>query len=229
MSAPPQRQMLSASGDAQLALEKRMQERAQYLDRMQAIEARREEAKQTSKTRHDKRKVGEVVIEEYERDENGDLIKTRRAARKFVTTLDQLEKRQQLGKHLRDSFDKLANAVSLSSGACIDDRDLRSSTNRGIASWESQGDVAFGSKSLSDQILEAETLRKRLMDAIPVEMMKLASMLLFEETGQVLNEPLRLAEFGELNGFNNDLQGRASGATMAIDVCRVIHHALKGR
>jgi hypothetical protein len=188
-----------------------------------------EERKKAAKTRAGKRPVGDVVIEEFERNEEGELVKRRVASRKFLTTLDQLEKRGQLDKHLRNAFDALANAVSMSSGACIDDRDLRGSTSRGIAVWDSAANGAFGPRSFSDQMLKAERLRQYVMGQIPEEMMRLASQLIMEETGQTLERPAPLTEYGQTNGFQQEQQARSSGATMAIDICRVVHHALKSR
>ena len=188
-----------------------------------------QEDKKRIKTRAGKRPVGDVVIEEFERNEQGELVKRRVSSKKYLTTLDQLEKRGQLEKHLRNAFDSFANACSLSSGACIDDRDLRNGSNRGISAWEANGKTPFGSKTLSDQILKAERLRQYVMGQIPEEMMKLAGQLIMEETGQTLERPAPLTEYGQGNGFQQEQQARSSGATMAIDICRVVHHALKSR
>ncbi len=227
MSTPRQRQAtMKASSLAKLAHEKREQERLVALAaELQAIA----EDKKRKRTASGRRPIGEVVIQEMERSEDtGELVRTNRVVKKYLTTLDQLEKRGQLEKHLRTAFDRLAEANALSSGACISDRDLRGSSARGISSWEGGGGQ-FGPRSMSDQTLEAETLRQYILGMIPEDMMKLANQLLMEETGMTLERPAPLTEFGQANGFNQEQQARSSGATMAIDICRVVHHALKSR
>jgi hypothetical protein len=221
------RQKLKGSRLAELAHAKR---NAARLEGIASEQAAIEADKQRKRTAVGKRPTGEKVIEETERSEDtGELVRTKRTVKKYLTTLDNLEKRGQLDKHLRMAFDQLAEAVALSSGACIDDRDLRGSSARGIVSLDSNGGSTFGPRSVSEMSRRGENLRKAVMAAIPQDMMKLANHLLMEETGLTLERPAPLTEYGQANGFNQEQQARSSGATMAIDVCRVVHHALKSQ
>jgi hypothetical protein len=182
------------------------------------------------KTAAGKRKVGEKVIDEYEvHPDSGEMVKVRRNVRKYLTTLDQLEKRGQLPKELRLAFDSFAEAVAMSSGACIDDRDLRGSSNRGIADWQASGSGQYGPRDYSERARQGENLKLFIEAQIPLDMMRLANQLVWEETGISIERPTPLTEYGNKNGFNQEQQARSSGATMVIDICRIVHHALKSR
>lgn len=210
-----------------MAHNKRTKERIEQIaEEVASIKADKEKAK----TRAERRKVGEKVIDEWEIDpETGEQVKVRRNVRKYLTTLDELEKRGQLDKALKVAFDEFANAVSLSSGACIDDKDLRGSSSCNIANMEGGSSSQFGPRSMSDQMLKAERKRQYVMGHIPRDMMKLANRLVMEETGITIERPAPLTDYGHQNGFNQEQQARSSGATMAIDICRIVHHALKSR
>lgn len=224
MSTP---QTLKASTLAIMAHNKRKEERiAQIAEEVAAIRADKARAK--PKSFSDKRRVSERVVDEYEiHPESGEQVKSRRNVRKYVTTLDLLEDRKQLPKELRNAFDEWAKADSLSSGACIDEKDLRGSSSRGTVNMEGVSGGGFGPRTMSDQVLNAERKRQFILGHIPQDLMPLAMRLLHEETG-VMREALSpLTEYGRKNGFNQEQQARSSGATMAIDICRIVHHALK--
>ena len=216
MPTASERQRINASPLARLAHEKRERERIARI----AEEIRKIEEEKRRKTAAGKRVIGDVKVKEDGRD---------RTVKKYLTTLDQLERRNHLAKPLRTAFDELAKAVSLSSGACVDDKDLRGSSSRGIGSLENGSAPEFGPRSFSDQILRAERVRQYVMGQIPQDMMRLANQLLDEETGYTLTRPTPLTDYGNAIEFNQEQQARAAGAMMAVDLCRVIHHALKSR
>lgn len=215
--------MLTASPEAQAAHEKRI---ARIADDIIALE----ESKQRMANR---RPIGEVVIKETERcEETGDLIVTNRTVKKHLTTLDQLDKRGQLEKYERSAFDVFARAYALSTGAAADEGDRRGSTSRGISAWGNGSAPQFGPRAMSDTVLKAERTVQYILESIPEVMMPLAMQLLSEETGAFqafMSKFAPLVQYGNQNGFNQEAQARASGATMVRDVCRVIHHALKNR
>lgn len=179
----------------------------------QKINARRAPQTET-KTAADKRRMGEVVIDSK-------LVK------RYLTTLDQLEKRGQLPKHLKMAFDRFAEAVAVASGACVFDGDPRGSSARTISVLDSADGAQFGSRTLSNSVIAASYLERQLWGTIPEDLRKLADQLVHEETGYSATAPKPLTAYGHENAFQQEQQARAVGATMAVDICRIIHHALK--
>lgn len=169
------------------------------------------------KTAAGKRKVGEKTLSD------GGHTRT---VKKYLTTLDQLEKRGQLPKHLRNAFDAYAEAFAMASGACIDDHDLRGSSNRGVTDWQASGGQ-FGPRDYSETARRGENLKLYIESHIPQEMLRLANQLVWEETGITIERPAPLTEYGHQFGFKQEQQARAAGAAMAIDICRIVHHVIK--
>lgn len=218
MTAPlttSQRAKLEASSLARLAYEKREQARLREI----AEEVARIAEDKKRKTAAGKRRIGEITLSE------GGHTRT---VKRYLTTLDLLEQRGQLSKELKGAFAEFARVVAASSGASVEDNDRRSTT-RGIASLDSAGTNGFGPKSISLKVLEAQRKSQYIWGHIPEGMMRLARHLIDEETAYALQRPPPLTEYGHGNGFNQEQQARASGATMAIDLCRIVHHALKSR
>jgi hypothetical protein len=206
---------LKASSIAKLAHEKREEARlAKIAEELHRIEEDRK------RTASGKRKVGEITLSD-----GGHT----RVVKKYLTTLDQLERRGQLPRELRVAFDAFAAAAAASTGACVDERDRRNGSSRGIAAMEPAAGGGFGPRGMSDATLRAQRLSQYVWGIIPEGMMRLARHLIEEETGYTMLKPPPLTEYGNANNFHQEQQARASGATMAIDLCRVIHHALKSR
>ena len=145
----------------------------------------------------------------------------RRLVERKKTICGSLYKAGRLPPHLLSALDDFVGAVADAMGVAT--RDFDHSTARLISSYDgiSVQAHAFGSRTLSDRQINANTQVRWILERIPPEMQNLLAMIVEEEVGLLAEKPLTLAQLGEQRGYNHK-QASASGSTQVFDVLSVL-------
>jgi hypothetical protein len=133
------------------------------------------------------------------------------------------------GKLPRDLYTQLAAfaaIVARALGAAVEDG--QDSTSRLTAQYEGVPGGTFGSKTLSDSVIDARTELREIGRLIPPEMQECFVQVVGEEVGSLLGKPLTLDQLGEKRGYHNK-QASASGGTQVYDVVALLTHLAKLR
>jgi len=156
----------------------------------------------------------------------GHRLVGRRAVQACKTTVELLEDRGHLPKHLRQALDvTCVAAVEAMNVSVVDEQ--KCSSARFVSGYGDDPLVAYGPRDISDRALNARYLFKCLEREIPEHLKGLFDRLVDEETGPMSARAPSLQRFGNSFGWNQDKQAGASGAQQVIDICGILHHAIK--
>jgi hypothetical protein len=157
--------------------------------------------------------------------EIGRKIVDRRVVRKFMTTLDHLERHEHLSRDLRVPFDKYCKALVVSQH--VNPYDEGPSTSHLVSSYDGvTSDQIFASRNIPQHVLDAQAFCAAVQREIPEGMWDIVNQLVGEETGHLQGRPPSLQKHGRGFGWKQDKQAAAAGAMHVIDACMVIKHAV---
>jgi hypothetical protein len=149
-----------------------------------------------------------------------------RTVHKVKTTAQKLMESGKLSKDLKNQLDAFSMVVARALGAAVDDGE--DSTSRLTAQYEGMSGGAFGSKTLSDKVIDARTELREIGRLIPPEMQEVFVQVVGEEVGSLIGKPKTLDQLGEMRGYLHK-QASASGGTQVYDVVALIAHLAKMR
>jgi len=188
--------------------------------------------KRVSAVRHRPRQVpGGLTPERYARSMGVTMRPLPGSKRQVMvcrTTLDMLRERGQLPMHLRVAFDQYVISWNMANGVSGAANDTHS-TAKGISSYDGVAPApgSYGPKTLSNRQISHGEVVQQIKNAIPPRLLGVFDQLEKEECGLWYEKPRPLTIYGNSTGFNQQQQARASGATMVVDVCAIVEHALK--
>lgn len=182
-----------------------------------ADETKRVKSVKSAKDEEGKRRIAVTVMEEGGK---------KRTVKRLMTTADKMMQNKLLPKVLKSAIDGFALLVA--DGYGVATTDGQDSTSRLTCSYEPMSGSGYGSKTLSDTMLNGLSAYKSMRSRVPAGMLQTFDQIVGEETGNLKTPRRTLAQIGEDAGYTHK-QASSAGGMQVICVAELIAHYMKER